>query len=116
VIVVADSSPLHYLILIDQVQLLPRLFDLIAVPDRVVAELTHPRAPGIVTEFISNPPDWLEIHVVERKIEDPDLVLLHPGEQSAILLAEELRADLMLIDDSAGRRAATQRQIRMQVL
>ena len=38
-IVVADSSPLHYLILLEQTELLHRLYEEVAIPDAVVAEL-----------------------------------------------------------------------------
>jgi len=37
-IVVADSGPLHYLILLDHVGLLQRFYGRVAVPDAVAAE------------------------------------------------------------------------------
>jgi predicted nucleic acid-binding protein len=40
-IVIADATPLNYLILIDQAELLPRLFDRILIPPAVFAELQH---------------------------------------------------------------------------
>jgi predicted nucleic acid-binding protein len=39
-IVIADSGPLRYLILIDQIQLLPALYGNIVIPPAVVMELT----------------------------------------------------------------------------
>lgn len=47
-IVVADTGPLHYLILIGQIDLLPRLFGAVAVPITVAGELRHPGAPVAV--------------------------------------------------------------------
>ena len=38
-IVVADSSPLHYLILLEQTDLLRRLYENVLIPDAVAAEL-----------------------------------------------------------------------------
>ena len=39
-VVVADATPLHYLILIDAVDVLPRIFDKIYIPIEVRDELT----------------------------------------------------------------------------
>lgn len=39
-IVVADSGPLHYLILLDQTELLPRFYGQVIVPEAVLRELT----------------------------------------------------------------------------
>ena len=49
-IVIADSTPLHYLILIDQTDLRPRLFDRILIPPAVFQELQHEGTPdsGVV--------------------------------------------------------------------
>ncbi|MGF1491114.1 MAG: hypothetical protein ACFBSC_01395 [Microcoleaceae cyanobacterium] len=44
-IVVADTSPICYLVLIDQIGLLPRLYDQITIPDVVLRELQSPNAP-----------------------------------------------------------------------
>jgi predicted nucleic acid-binding protein len=54
----------------------------------------------------------LEIHPVGHA---PDAALAHldPGEQEAILLAEELRADLLLMDDQEGRQEAERRALRV---
>jgi predicted nucleic acid-binding protein len=40
-IVVADTGPLNYLVLIKAIDLLPKLFDLVCVPETVFGELTH---------------------------------------------------------------------------
>jgi predicted nucleic acid-binding protein len=41
-IVIADSTPLNYLILIHQVDLLPQLFDRVLIPPAVFEELPAP--------------------------------------------------------------------------
>ena len=47
-IVVADTSPLNYLILIDEIDLLPVLFGKVLLPHAVFQELKHPKtAPKI---------------------------------------------------------------------
>jgi predicted nucleic acid-binding protein len=40
-LVVADSGPLNYLVLIETIDVLPRLFEQILVPTAVYDELTH---------------------------------------------------------------------------
>jgi predicted nucleic acid-binding protein len=109
-VVVADATPLHYLILIDAVHVVPRLFERIHVPIEVRAELTSDATPLPVRTWMQHPPPWLGI--LSAPIfasEDPRLAGLHQGERAAILLADSMGADLLLIDDRAGAIAAQQR-------
>jgi predicted nucleic acid-binding protein len=50
-VVVADTSPLNYLILIDAVELLPRLYGNIVIPTEVLDELLAHGAPQRVSEW-----------------------------------------------------------------
>lgn len=112
-IVVADSSPLHYLILLEQTELLHRLYERVLVPDAVVAELRAEASPRKVSEWVSSPPSWLR--VVEVSAEDIVSVTdeLDFGERAAITLAELTRAELLLIDETAGRAEARRRGLRV---
>lgn len=47
-IVVADASPLHYLILIEQISVLPTIYGQVMVPSVVCEELQRPQTPEIV--------------------------------------------------------------------
>jgi len=49
-VVIADTSPLNYLILVDAVHILPRLFGRVMIPDLVLRELTGEGAPKDVAE------------------------------------------------------------------
>lgn len=108
-IVVADTSPINYLLLIDQLDLLPRLFQQVIVPDVVRDEMLDPSAPLVLRQWIANPPPWLVVQTVSRI--DETLNALDPGEQAAITLAQTLPADLLIIDERLGRRAASDRRI-----
>ena len=44
-VVVADTSPINYLVLIAQIDILARLYTRILIPPAVLAELKHPLAP-----------------------------------------------------------------------
>ena len=103
-IVVSDTSPINYLLLIDQIDLLPCLFEQIIIPDVVQDEMLDPDAPPVVQRWISNPPSWLTIQTVP--VIDKTLSTLDPGEQAAITLAQTLPADLLIIDERLGRQMA----------
>ena len=47
-LVIADTSPVRYLVQISQIELLARLFEQIELPSIVAAELRHPSAPVAV--------------------------------------------------------------------
>ncbi len=93
-IVIADTGPINYLVLIQEIQVLPALYGRITVPASVCEELKHPRAPDVVRLWMNQPPRWLE---VRTPFFPPDAELanshLDAGERDAILLAEELGAD-----------------------
>lgn len=100
-IVVADTSPLNYLILIRQQDLLPKLFQRVFVPPEVLSELGDPDAPLVVRSWLQNLPEWLEVKAPQTP-PDEALRLLDPGEREAIQLAQEQGADLLLIDERRG--------------
>ena len=107
-IVVADTSPLNYLIQIESEHLLPQLYKRILVPAAVMQELSHPDAPVKVRRWIRALPKWLEI-LNTLDTTDPELYFLDPGEREAIQIAQEQNADLLLIDERKGRQEAERR-------
>jgi predicted nucleic acid-binding protein len=107
-IVVADTSPLNYFLQIGCESVLPAIYQRVLVPPAVLKELAHPDAPKVVAKWLVHLPDWIE---VRRMISPPDTALadLDPGEREAIQLAQEQRADLLLIDERRGRLEAKRR-------
>ena len=109
-IVVADSSPLHYLILIGQTEVLPTLFHRVVIPEAVRSELTDRFAPASVDRWIRNPPQWLDLRLAPT--ESPlALESLDKGEREAISLAREMRADYLLADDLRARLEAERQHL-----
>ena len=108
-IVIADTTPLNYLILIGAVDVLQPLYARVIVPCAVVRELRGAGAPTLVQTWIAQPPAWLE----ERPDPpaDPTLEFLDRGENAALTLAQLLNADELLIDDRAGRAEAERRHL-----
>ena len=51
ILVVADSGPIHYLVLVDAIDVLPRIYDRVVIPQSVLNELLHPHAPEAVRNW-----------------------------------------------------------------
>ena len=104
-VVVADTSPLIYLSRVGALGLLHTLFGEVVVPRAVWTEVVEQRtaAPGLDALRVAN---WLR--VVDQELPVLDLGL-DAGGTAAILLAESLQADLLLIDERLGRRVAESR-------
>jgi len=109
---VADASPLCYLVLIGEIDLLPKLFLQVIAPQAVIAELLHEDAPEPVRTWAANLPAWIAVK------ENPastaaGLEKLQAGERTAILLAESTKADIILLDEKAARLVAANRGLRV---
>ncbi len=107
-VVVADTGPLHYLVLIGEADILPRLFTAVLAPEAVRNELSHPRTPRSVRDWIDKAPAWITI-VSTPPLETLPLPELGAGERTAIALAMARKADLILMDDRRGVAAALDR-------
>jgi predicted nucleic acid-binding protein len=99
-IVVSDASPITALLTVGQIELLRKLFGQVVIPPAVNAELARSH-----TSF----PQWLEV----RQLRDDGAAgryerVVDRGEAEAIALAQELRADRLLIDERKGRQLAQQ--------
>ena len=103
-VIVADTSPLNYLLLIGEVEVLPRLYSRIVIPEGVLTELRARTAPAPVAEWIACPPRWLHVESSSVAESDLDLQILGQGEREAIALAQaRLPNVLLLIDEGKGR-------------
>jgi len=104
-VVVADTGPLHYLVWIGHVDLIPQLFENVFVPPEVRDELSRAEAPAVVRSWIANPPGWFAVRPAPAT-NDPVLLRLDHGERAALALAVSITADAILMDDRAGVAAA----------
>jgi predicted nucleic acid-binding protein len=109
-IVVADTSPLNYLLLIDAIELLPSLYEHVLIPQEVHNELLQPKTPAKVRTWASSLPAWCEVRSIVSA-PDAGLAELDPGERDAIQLALDTGIDILLIDESVGRREALRRNL-----
>jgi len=105
-IVVADTGPLNYLIVIEAIDLLPKLFQSVLIPQAVCAELRDPGASSAVRQWADRPPAWVDVRAASMARE-PSWKSLDDGEAQALALARSVSADLILMDDRAGVAIAT---------
>lgn len=111
-IVIADTTPINYLVLIDEIDILEKLYGQVVVPTAVFEELNAVAAPSKVKSWLVNHPEWFEVKGLTTEIGE-DLKFLDVGEGEAIQLAEELNADLLIMDERLGRKTAEEHGLRV---
>ena len=109
-IAVSDTTPLRYLIATGQEHLLNALFTKFLIPRGVLEELTDDRTPKLVRRKVLSL-SWVEVQSVRKPLTNPLPQKLHKGEHEAILLAETLKPDVLLIDEHFGRSIALSRNL-----
>lgn len=111
-IVVSDSTPLIGLASIGRLPLLQEIFGEIYIPQAVYDEtVTYGRVEGSAKQDVDNA-SW--IHVVQVQDRLAVNILLDEmdlGEVEAIVLAGEMKAEWVLMDERKGRRKLTQLDI-----
>jgi uncharacterized protein len=105
-IIVSNTSPLTNLAAIGQFECLHRLFSRLRISDGVWEELNAGGLHWPGRDEVAGA-EWIERH----KVQNLSLVAalqgdLDRGEAETIALAVELNADLVLLDEREGRRAA----------
>ncbi|MFN0077357.1 MAG: DUF3368 domain-containing protein [Prosthecobacter sp.] len=105
-IIVADSSPLIALMRVGRLELLRELYGTIIMPDAVWNELVVAGAQRPGADLVTQCGWIVRKPVGNRAMVDAMSELLDPGEREAIVLAQEIDADALLMDESIGRAAA----------
>jgi predicted nucleic acid-binding protein len=108
-LVIADTGPINYLLLIGHIEILPALFEKVILPSAVRDELANPDTPLSVRNWIAYPPAWVDVRHTANPLTKASMVELGAGERAAITLAIELHADLLVMDDRRGVIAALER-------
>lgn len=97
---------------VEQLSLLQRLYDRVVIPEAVVQELLVTDSERLVVPAIQTL-SWIETRsVANRSLVDSLLLELDAAEAEAIVLAMEMRADLLLVDERRGRRVASRLGLR----
>ena len=110
--VVLDTSPINYLVLIGQIEVLSTLYSRVLIPQSVYEELGALETPETVREWRANLPSWIKVPS-EQPTPDIGSNYLHAGERDAISLALNIQADALIIDDRRGREEAVKRGLKV---
>ncbi len=109
-IVVSDTTPLISLLKIDCIDLLEKLFGQVLIPQAVFEELTADERFKLEADQISSK-QFIMVKAVQNS-ESASILKratgLDQGESEAIVLTDELNADVLLMDEAKGRAISSQ--------
>lgn len=103
--VVVNSTPIIALSKCGKLDLLRTLFGEIIIPEAVYTEVCTKE--DTVSQDVKSSGSWIHIQTIANN-EDKKMYKsrLHDGEVEVMILAQEIKADLVLIDDYAARSTA----------
>ncbi|MDR0453737.1 MAG: AroM family protein [Deferribacteraceae bacterium] len=100
-IVIANSTPIIALLGVGALDILKALYNIIIIPEAVRDEVSIKNA-HILDDY-----SWIQIKAISNTaVKEAFISVLHDGEVEVMLLAKELNADLVIIDDRLARRHA----------
>ena len=68
-IVISDTTPINYLVLIGAQDILRTLFGIVYIPPAVFDELTRPKTPAIVRQWAEKHPAWVIVQTPKSLIQ-----------------------------------------------
>lgn len=110
--IIADTSPLHYAVLVGADEAIFDLYGPIVIPGAVHSEVMDRGAPDSLREWVRGNLHRIAIREIIL-LDDPHLRTLDTGEAEAIQLAQQTPDSLLLIDEKEGRAEARRRGLRI---
>ena len=110
-IIVSNTTPLSELTKVGQLNLLRELFGRIIIPVEVYNEVTTGNHPAV--EVVQSA-KWIDVFTIQaptKVLQVQSKYRLDLGESATIILAEELKANRVLIDERLGRKVAQSRNL-----
>lgn len=114
-IVVSDTTPLISLLKIGRLDLLEKLFGNVIIPQAVYEELTVDERFKLEAEQLRQ-----KEFITVQTVKNPDSVSilkratgLDQGESEAIVLTDEVKAELLLMDEAKGRAVSNEMGFRI---
>lgn len=102
--IISNTTPLISLLKIGQLELLREIYETIIIPEAVFAEIEKGKDKPYYTDISRL--DWMSIQEIKDKKVLSYFFDLDAGEAEVIVLATEIGADLVIIDETLGRRFA----------
>ena len=103
--IIVNATPLIVLCHIGCLGLLKKLYDKIIIPRAVYQEVCA--KPDSACQQIKEHTDWIQVRDVSNQTERKMYqAKLHAGEVEVMILAHEIDADLLIIDDNAAKKTA----------
>lgn len=99
--VVSNTTPILSLLKIDKLDLLKELYDEIIVPQAVFDEIEKGKHKAFYIDLEKI--EWINIQRIQDKKSLTYLIDIDKGEAETIILANEIGADLVIIDETLGR-------------
>lgn len=105
-IVVVNTSPIIYLSAINQISILKKLFQKVFIPDAVKREVLSGGKDSFGVREIKSE-KWIKTRTIKNKVAKKYLLTdIDDGEAEVIILAEELKASTIIMDDRLGKKIA----------
>lgn len=109
-IIVSDTTPIISLLKINRLDLLEKLFGEVLIPNAVYNELTNDKRFSDEAELVIH-----ASYIKTVPVSNPEAVRilrmatgLDQGESEAVVLTDELKADILLMDEAKGRTISAQ--------
>jgi uncharacterized protein len=99
--VVSNTTPIISLLKLNRLDLLKQLYTQIYIPEVVYNEIEEGKAKEYYKDLSKI--DWINIVEIQDKQAVKYFLDLDSGEAEAIVLATEINADLIIIDEKLGR-------------
>ncbi len=99
--IVSNTTPIICLLKLNRLELLQRLYNQIYIPTAVFKEIEAGKAKGYYKDLSKI--DWINIIETQDKQAVKYFLDLDEGEAEAIVLAAEIKADLIILDEKLGR-------------
>jgi predicted nucleic acid-binding protein len=106
VTIISNTSPILNLAIINKLFILEKLYSKIFIPEAVFNEITQFYPDDPVSNQLKNA-DWIIKKNISNTLFKKSLLIeIDEGEAEAIILALDLKTDLLLMDEKAGRKIA----------
>lgn len=104
--IISNTTPIISLLKVDKLNLLKELYEKIIVPTAVYLEIENGKEKSYYQDLTQI--NWIDIQEIRNPDSRAYFLDLDDGEAEVLILAKELNADLVIMDEIMGRRYSKQ--------